>query len=71
MAKTLRTFKETKKMVEEEDRRANTKETKLKELLDKRVPFSWYKHKSPELTLSVSRNSNEYLLKVSTKRSRK
>ena len=64
MAKTLRTFKETKKMVEEEDRKANTKETKLKELLDKRVPFSWYKHKSPRLTLTVARNSNEYLLKV-------
>ena len=62
LAKTLRTFKETKKMVEEEDRRANTKETK--ELLDKRVPLSWYKHKIPELTLSVARNSNEHLLKV-------
>ena len=64
LAKTLRTFKETKKMVEEEDRKANTKETKLKELLDKRVPSSWYKHKSPELTLSVARNSNEHLLKL-------
>jgi len=64
LAKTLRTYKETKKTVEEEDRRANTKETKLKELLDKRVPFNWYKHKSPGLTLSVARNSNEHLLKV-------
>ena len=64
LAERLGTLKETKKMVEDEDRRASTKETKLKELLDKRVPFSWYKHKSPLLTLSVARNSNEYLLKV-------
>ena len=64
LAERLGTLKETKKMVEDEDRRASTKETKLKELLDKRVPFSWYKHKSPELTLSVGRNSNEQLLKV-------
>lgn len=64
LAERLGTLKETKKMVEDEDRRASTKETKLKELLDKRVPFSWYKHKSPELTLSVSRNSYEHLLKV-------
>ena len=64
LAERLGTLKETKKMVEDEDRRASTKETKLKELLDKRVPFSWYKHKSPELTLQVARNSNEHLLKL-------
>ena len=64
LAERLGTLKETKKMVEDEDRRASTKETKLKELLDKRVPFSWYKHKSPRLTLTVGRNSNEHLLKV-------